>query len=453
MHRPIRHLPALLLLIHILWSLSGDELLQARDLYLYNFIWLSALIAIMVAPLHLNRVGITCLALAISSWGAGSLIASIGQFFSLDDHFLALSDYLYLAFYPLLLIALIYLSKGPQRTQQIETLDALIFAIGVASVLIVLIHILLFREIRNETIDYFNVIYPLADVALTVVAIIFIINSGADALSSLLTLAIAIFGASDFYFIWLAFQEEYQFGNIADSGWLLSIYLFSVAVYQRAPERSTTKPLPPFLVALSVFITPILSTISVLRPDLIPIYLLIPSLANLLIALIRMNTALLHSRTLHDERILARTDELTGLPNRRRLIHELNTSSKFEGALLLMDLNEFKPLNDQYGHDFGDLVLREVSRRFARALPQGALLARLGGDEFGVMVPGSNDQTLECARALHASLSYPLSISGREIKVGVSIGHVFNDGRGELLKRADLAMYRAKQMDMGVAQS
>ena len=120
---------------------------------------------------------------------------------------------------------------------------------------------------------------------------------------------------------------------------------------------------------------------------------------------------------------------------------------------MLLDLDGFKPINDKHGHEIGDRILREVAKRFNRTLPQGALLARLGGDEFGVLIRGSYEEALESANALRASVSYPFSIDGREISVGVSIGIVHNDGAGDLLKRADAAMYRAKHLGMGVAQS
>jgi diguanylate cyclase (GGDEF)-like protein len=86
-------------------------------------------------------------------------------------------------------------------------------------------------------------------------------------------------------------------------------------------------------------------------------------------------------------------------------------------------------------------------------IPDGAFLARLGGDEFGVLIPGTVEDTIESAHALRSCLSYPCQIKGMTISVGVSVGHVYNDGAGNLLKRADDAMYRAKQMDMGVVQS
>jgi diguanylate cyclase (GGDEF)-like protein len=205
-------------------------------------------------------------------------------------------------------------------------------------------------------------------------------------------------------------------------------------------------------VAISIFISPILLAISALRPNIFPIYILIPSIANLILAFIRMSTTLREARALSNERTLARTDELTGVANRRRLLAELDNFSQVEGALLLLDLDGFKPVNDQYGHEVGDLILRQVAQRFTRTVPAGSIIARLGGDEFGILLRGNYEETLEIAHALRASLSYPFTVQGQKISVGVSVGIAHNDGAGNLLGRADSAMYRAKRSDMGVAQ-
>ena len=101
----------------------------------------------------------------------------------------------------------------------------------------------------------------------------------------------------------------------------------------------------------------------------------------------------------------------------------------------------------------GNEVLQHVASRFSRSLPTGAVLARLGGDEFGVLVNGSYEKTLEAAYALQATLSYPIHIRGTSISIGVSIGHVHNDGEGNLLERADAAMYEAKKSGVGVVQA
>ena len=151
---------------------------------------------------------------------------------------------------------------------------------------------------------------------------------------------------------------------------------------------------------------------------------------------------------------MARTDELTGLPNRRRFLSELEILRRKEGTLLLLDLNGFKAINDQYGHEVGDLLLKQVTTRFSRAIPSDVLLARLGGDEFGAIIYGTANYATEIALALRATISYPFSLPAGEIFIGVSIGSVANDQATEnkegLLRRADAAMYEAKRSGVGL---
>lgn len=198
--------------------------------------------------------------------------------------------------------------------------------------------------------------------------------------------------------------------------------------------------------------SPTLLALISLRPEIFPVYIVVPTVATMFLAFIRMSIVIRQTRNIGEEKVLARTDELTGLPNRRRLIAELESFSKSEGALLLLDLNKFKPVNDTYGHEVGNEVLQQVALRFGRSLPTGAILARLGGDEFGVLINGDYQTTLEAAYALQATVSYPFHCRGLEITIGVSIGHVQNDGTGNLLERADAAMYEAKRSGVGVVQ-
>ena len=100
-------------------------------------------------------------------------------------------------------------------------------------------------------------------------------------------------------------------------------------------------------------------------------------------------------------------------------------------------------------HEAGDELLRQISLRFSRVVPHGALLARLGGDEFGVIIPGSARQGVEVAMAISSTVSYPFVVDGHEVTVGVSIGRVINDGSKELMRRADTAMYEAKRAGGG----
>ena len=163
------------------------------------------------------------------------------------------------------------------------------------------------------------------------------------------------------------------------------------------------------------------------------------------------------ARAVAEDREHARTDDLTGLPNRRRFITELELLRRKVGTLLLLDLDGFKGVNDLYGHEIGDQLLKQITTRFNRVLPDTALIARLGGDEFGVIIYGSPDTGADVALALRATCTYPFTLSVGEVRVGVSIGSVTTQGptttKEVLLKRADAAMYEAKRSGLGYVQS
>jgi diguanylate cyclase (GGDEF)-like protein len=152
----------------------------------------------------------------------------------------------------------------------------------------------------------------------------------------------------------------------------------------------------------------------------------------------------------------ALTDELTGVANRRSLLAEVETvvAERRPSALMIIDLDRFKEVNDRYGHLAGDQVLRHVSAAFARELPPRALLARLGGDEFAVL---AEDLSLVSAVGLAkrlVSAMGPLEDEGRVLEVGASIGVAVLDSAtrvgSDLLRRADVAMYQAKSSGSGV---
>jgi diguanylate cyclase (GGDEF)-like protein len=454
MSRPIRICALSLLGLHFTWRLISPDRSLLRDVFLYNAIWLLALILILLAPLELDRVALASIALAITFWGFGSLVTSISEFSSNSNQYKLFTQIAYTFFYPLILLAIPRVSSNNQRLNSLELLDSAIFGLGLTSILSTLLLTVIFpSNTLFQSQDFFTIFYPVGDIALLLVSISQLIIRGTSRQKVLMLVGITAFGATDIYYLWLALHHRYSFGSLADDGWLIAIILISISTHIKSANTGNVRPIHPALIAISIFINPILLALSALNPDLFPVYFVALLVANLLLSFIRMSTALRQARVLNDERTLARTDELTGLANRRKLLAEIDNFSKIEGSLMLLDLDGFKPINDEHGHEVGDRILREVAKRFSRTLPQGALLARLGGDEFGVLVRGSYEEALESAHALRASVSYPFSIEGREIKVGVSIGIVHNDGAGELLKRADAAMYRAKHLGMGVAQS
>jgi diguanylate cyclase (GGDEF)-like protein len=442
-----------LVTVEIAWRILSPNESALRDLYLYNSIWIVTLFIIFYAPLQLDRVALAAIALAITFWGFGSLAASIDEFTVESPRFTLATQILYTLFYPLMIIAIPRLSTVQSKLRPIELLDSLIFGLGFTSIVAIFLLVAIFPAGRLfESENFFPIFYPVGDLALLLIALTTLITKGFHAQLALFALGTFVFAATDIYYLWLSINNQYNFGAVADAGWLLAISLIAIALSLKGSGRGSVEPIHPALVAISIFISPILLAISALRPNIFPIYILIPSIANLILAFIRMSTTLREARALSNERTLARTDELTGLANRRRLLTELDGFSHVEGALLLLDLDGFKPVNDQYGHEVGDLILRQVAQRFTRTAPTSSIIARLGGDEFGILLRGNYEETLEIAHALRAALSYPFTVQGKKISVGVSVGIAHNDGGGNLMRRADSAMYRAKQSDVGVAQ-
>ncbi|MBU4213243.1 MAG: EAL domain-containing protein [Actinobacteria bacterium] len=149
---------------------------------------------------------------------------------------------------------------------------------------------------------------------------------------------------------------------------------------------------------------------------------------------------------------LVHTDDLTDLPNRRALYAYAQRrlgQDVARCALLLMDLDRFKEVNDSLGHHMGDRLLIEVGARLRESLPDGAMLARLGGDEFAIMMSADGaGPAVDLAHRVRAALGEPFDLNGTAVDVTMSIGISLFPDHGDdlpsLLRRADIAMYRAK---------
>src|SRR5712692_695797 len=154
-------------------------------------------------------------------------------------------------------------------------------------------------------------------------------------------------------------------------------------------------------------------------------------------------------------------DALTQLPNRALFLDRLEVAiatavrEHTPLALMLLDLDHFKEVNDTFGHQAGDELLRQVATRFDGAIRKSDSLGRLGGDEFAFVLPGANELGAHAvARAILESLLPAFTIEGQPLELGGSIGVALFPRHGEdgetLLRRADIAMYTAKRSGTGV---
>ncbi|MEE1757059.1 putative bifunctional diguanylate cyclase/phosphodiesterase [Streptomyces sp. SP18CS02] len=219
----------------------------------------------------------------------------------------------------------------------------------------------------------------------------------------------------------------------------------------RLPTAARTALLRQGLVAVALLgIAPLICVVAVSLPVLLPLFA---------VPLIALDSTLWIARARAEEQL---RDPLTGLPNRQWLLERTwSALEEAEGegaraALVLIDLDRFRSVNDTLGHLAGDRLLLQIADRLRLALPRGAEAARLGGDEFAVLLPTADSTTSaqRIARHLVAELSSPLDLDGLTLVLEASAGvAVFPDHAGDaegLLQRADVAMYQAKRDRTGV---
>src|SRR3954470_13824160 len=227
------------------------------------------------------------------------------------------------------------------------------------------------------------------------------------------------------------------------------------------PERPV-EPAPEFspvvLAALLAYASIALTLLGVGQfTDIEPVAISL-AIATVLVGMARAGRTVVER--LRDSREQAMTDDLTGLGNRRHLVDTLHAAIESSGAngdelaLLLIDLDGFKELNDTLGHHAGDEVLRQIGPRLKELLREDDTLARLGGDEFAVILqPGDEATASTAGLRLRAALEQSFAVGGIHVHIDASVGIALfpnhaQDAMG-LLQRADVAMYQAKRMRTG----
>jgi len=448
----------LLLISHLIIRVAFQLPSIVPDLIIFNLIAFLAAYVAWKSPRLNDRLARLAITFAIFLWALGSTFSTSNSFyeFQISEK---LVDVTYIAFYPLMILGIIRALAVTKKVNALELLDTAIIALGTSSVISSLLLRPAQMRFDGQSYEVFlSILYPVGDLVLVATCLSLIILQHRSMRGLSLFLGILIFALTDLFFLLLSATTGYEFAALTDDGWLLGLVLIANALYLHGGETEI-----PYLhintwaTTFALIISSSILAYGAFRANYFPVFVLILSFLTISLAFLRMALALRDAKLVSEDREHARTDELTGLPNRRRFIAELELLRRRTGTLLLLDLDGFKAVNDNYGHEVGDQLLKQITLRFNRVLPNDVLIARLGGDEFGVIVYGQRNIGSDVALALRATCTYPFTLSVGDVKVGVSIGSVTTEGptttKEELLKRADAAMYEAKRSGTGYVQS
>lgn len=444
----IRVVPLFLLLGYVGVRQAFPEKSLLSELILFNLIALSTAISAWLSRTS-DRIARNGVALAITLWTVGSLSSSWNSFstFQLPE---LLSDFGYVAFYPILFFSLMRTLHPARSAQRIQILDSLIASIGMSAILATFtLDIAISRFKLSNAAGILLLFYPIADLILVASSLLIIIRAGLNRANAFILLATSTFAITDFIFLIRSAEGSYRFASLVDIGWVISLILIAESLWHRHSERGIREKTPILISVLAASGSGLIIALASISPRLLPKQALIPAFITLSLSFLRMAIALNQAHRLNHESVMARTDELTGLANRRAFLERI-AHVQVGQTLLLLDLNGFKPVNDRYGHATGDQLLQQVAHRLGRLIENDWTLARLGGDEFALLT-SSSSQASESAAAVSAAFSYPFHLAGiGEIQVGASIGAVIADGQGDLLRRADMAMYQAKRSGLPI---
>jgi diguanylate cyclase (GGDEF)-like protein len=309
-----------------------------------------------------------------------------------------------------------------------------------------------------------NLAYPVLHLALLVVVIGLLMVFAWRAPAAVWAVAAGIVGFAviDCVFVYLSASGTFRPGTLLSSASLAVMALVAGAGWLPGRARADRRePLPnvvlPALFALVCLGLLIFGT----RKD-------VPGLgvglagAGVAVAIARTGLSFRSVRALAEHRREARTDELTGLANRRAFNEALGRAAAARPAdrglaVLVVDLDGFKEVNDSLGHHYGDELLRLVAPRLRQAVRSDDVVARTGGDEFAVLLPGADAaRAAQVAERLRGGFRRPFRLGPRPRAISASVGIAVAPEDGaepvELLQHADLAMYEAKTGRTGQAR-
>ncbi len=449
---------------------------DAQD-YLYQLPGMLAAVGVVVGvlihkPIDRRPWIVLATGLALSSAGDWTWVI-LDKVYGIDP-FPSVADVFYLAGMGLVAAALLRLVRGRvPGGDRAGLLDALIVAVGVGMVSWIFLMAPIVADPGQSLVEISVALaYPMLDILLIGVMVRLLLAPGrhVPALRFLIGAMVA-FLVADYPYAFLALAGTYQTGQLVDAGWLLGAAFWGVAALHPS-MRYVADPVEAGDVRFSAGRLVLLAAASLMAPAVLVVQgvnhspIDVPIIATgcivlFLLVILRLAGVVNDLRsTLQQRRVLeeelerrALHDPLTGLANRvlfrDRLQHAL--ARRNQGvAVLFLDLDDFKTVNDTAGHGAGDAVLTSVAETLRRTVRPSDTVARLGGDEFAVLMDDNPDiyhAGLVAGRLVEA-LQAPVTVAGAQRAVSASIGVSLGNGEtctaADLMRDADIAMYVAK---------
>jgi diguanylate cyclase len=440
------------------------------DVVLYNCAYLPAAAAAWTASVRVRaeRLAWRSLAVTLLLYSFANALRTLHAGTSGNGDYPHAIDLIALIGYVLMYVALVGLIRARvPRFHPSMWLDGVIGALGTTAVGVAfLIGPYLHPVDGRPAVALINLAMPVMDVLFLalLVAVGAILGLRMDRSLRCVIVALFLVLAGDVILFARMTRGTYVDGGPPELLWLVGICCAALAAHSARPreaEDAERSRVGFQLLALPLICT--LASLAVLTlgwGEELPVAAAWLAVGCVLAAVARTAVTFREVRGFHEVKEQARTDELTGLANRRALLEAAGrvlttASARHPAALLLLDLDGFKEVNDSLGHTAGDQLLQQIGPRLMPALRPGEVLARLGGDEFAVLLPeASLDEAQERAERLRKLVLQPFAVEDIRLHVGVSIGVATAPVPAstvlEMLRCADVAMYAAKSAGEGV---
>jgi diguanylate cyclase (GGDEF)-like protein len=416
------------------------------------------LIALRSVLVRSGRWAWASVAVGVGFYALGSTLYFSYVQYEANPPFPSVADAAWLASYVFLYAGLLGLARPRlQISQRTVWLDATVGALGITSLAAIYLQFVLNHTQGSKSAVLTTMAYPVCDLVLLVVAIgvCGLLGWRPDRIWLYLGIGFVLFTGADTLYVIRVATGTYTAGTMMDPLWAVAAVLWAAAALRAPRPARTARPYGwSMLVVPTAFVLLALTLLVVGTTHRLPVASVALASVTVLAGLIRAAVTFHDVQSLSINREQARTDELTSLGNRRhfyevvgRRIATLTQDQQI--AVLLLDLDRFKDVNDALGHSVGDRLLVSVGERLAAHLRHDDVLVRLGGDEFAIMLDLTTPEAAHAlSERLRTSLQGAFPVDGVSVYIDASIGiamcpDVATDVEG-LLQRADIAMYQAK---------